>query len=228
MRFADTPEVVLCVAPHPDDETLGCGGTLLRHVASGHPVHWLVMTTMTAAQGFPVERIASRDREIDAVAAAYGFASVERAGFPTTLLDTIPKGQLVDVVGRVIRRISPTTLYVPYRNDAHSDHAAVFDAATACCKNFRHPSVARVRAYETLSETEFGLRTDDPGFRPNLFVDIAATVARKIEIMGLFAGEMGVPPFPRSAEAIAALATFRGLVGGTRAAEAFMVLRDIR
>jgi len=227
MRFAETPEVVLCVAPHPDDETLGCGGTLLRHIASGDPVHWLVVTAMTASQGYTTERIASRQREIEAVAEAYGFASVDRAGLPTTRLDTVPKGELIAVIADVIRRVAPTTVYVPYRNDAHSDHTAVFDATVACCKRFRHPSVARVRAYETLSETEFGMRPEYPGFRPNLFVDITTSIARKIEIMSLFAGEMGEPPFPRSAEAIRALASYRGVVAGARAAEAFMVLRDV-
>lgn len=224
----DTEHVVLCVAPHPDDETLGCGGTLLRHVAEGTQVHWLVMTRMDESQGFSAERIARRSAEIEQVARAYGFAGTHLAGFPTTRLDTLPMAELVSAVSAVFAAIRPSTVYVPYRNDAHSDHAAVFDAATACCKNFRHPSLRSVYAYETLSETEFGLRPDDPGFHPNLFVDTTRWLDRKVEIMKLFAGEMGTFPFPRSEECLRAQAALRGSQAGTHAAEAFMVLKEIR
>jgi N-acetylglucosamine malate deacetylase 1 len=220
-------QTILCVAPHPDDETLGCGGSLLRHAAEGSPVHWLIMTAMHSADGFPEDRIAGRDREINAVSRAYGFEEVHRACLPTTRLDTLPKSLLVDAVAKIVKQVRPHTIYLPYRNDAHSDHAAVFDAVTACCKNFRYPYIRRVRVYETLSETEFGLRIDDTGFRPNLFVDVSAWIDRKVEIMRLFAGEMGEHPFPRSEGAIRALAAYRGVVAGSRAAEAFMTLREI-
>lgn len=214
---------VLVIAPHPDDETLGCGATLLRHVAEGDSTHWLVMT-----QGFDPERIAVREAELQAVSKAYGFTETHRAGFPTTRLDTIPMAELVNAISQVIQRVQPDTLYLPYRNDAHSDHAAVFDAAAACCKNFRYPSVKRANVYETLSETEFGLRTDDPGFRPNLFVDTSAWLDRKIEIMRMFSGELGAFPFPRSEECIRAQAMLRGSQAGVMAAEAFMILKEIR
>ncbi len=218
---------VLCVAPHPDDETLGCGATLLRHVAEGCSVHWLLMTRMDPADGFTDERIAAREAEIARVAAAYGFTGVHRAGFATMRLDTLAKSQLVDAVSRVFREVQPHTVYLPYRNDAHSDHVATFDAVAACCKSFRYASVRSVRVYETLSETDFGLRSDDPGFRPNLFVDVSAHLDRKIEIMRMFAGEMGEHPFPRSEQALRALATLRGVAAGAAAAEAFMALRVI-
>jgi len=228
MPPSDTEHVVLCVAPHPDDETLGCGGALLRHVAEGAHVHWLVMTHMHEAQGFSAQRIASRSAEIEQVARAYGFAGTHLAGLPTTRLDTLPMAELVGAVSAVFAEVRPRTVYVPYRNDAHSDHAVVFDAATACCKSFRHPSVRSVYAYETLSETEFGMRPDDPGFHPNLFVDISAWLDRKVEIMKLFAGEMGTFPFPRSEECLRAQAMLRGSQAGLHAAEAFMVLKEIR
>lgn len=223
-----SPErTVLCIAPHPDDETLGCGATLLRHVAEGCRVHWLIMTAMDSSDGFADERIASRKAEIAAVSRAYGFVGVHSAGFSTTRLDMVPKSELVDAVSRVFREIRPHTVYLPYRNDAHSDHVATFDAAAACCKSFRYPSIREVRVYETLSETDFGLRTDDPGFRPNLFVDVTPYVDQKIEIMRIFAGEMGQHPFPRSEKALRALATLRGIAAGTQAAEAFMMLRVV-
>lgn len=221
-------KVVLCIAPHPDDETLGCGGTLLRHQAEGDSVHWFIATAIFNEQGFSVDRVASRAKEIDEVSREYGFCEVHQARFPTAQLDKVAKSELVNALGNVIKLTQPSVLYVPYRNDVHSDHAAVFDAAMACSKSFRYPSVKSVYAYETLSETEFGIRPDDSGFRPNLFVDVSPWFERKIEIMKMYSGEMGEYPFPRSEKSIRALATLRGGTAGCNAAESFMILREIR
>lgn len=202
--------------------------TLLRHVAEGAEVHWLIVTAITQEAGFSKDRIASRNAEIAQVAQAYGFAGVHQAGLPTMRLDTLPKADVIAAVSKTVNAVGPDTLYLPYRNDAHSDHSVVFDATVACCKTFRYPSIRRVYAYETLSETEFGLRTDDPGFRPNLFVDGTAWLERKIKIMKMFSGEMGAFPFPRSEECMRSQAALRGSQAGVRAAEAFMVLKEIR
>jgi LmbE family N-acetylglucosaminyl deacetylase len=218
---------ILVIAPHPDDETLGCGGSLLRAISEGAVVHWAIASAMTSAMGYSTARIAAREHEIAQVAAAYGFAGVHRASFPAARLDTVPMAERVGWFAEVVNNVKPDTLYLPHPHDVHSDHAAVFDAAAACTKSFRHPSVRRVYGYETLSETEFGLRPGVPPFQPNRFVDVAAHIDRKIEIMGMFAGEMAAAPFPRSAESIRALAAYRGGVAGTVAAEAFMVLREL-
>ncbi len=219
---------ILAIAPHPDDETLGCGATLLRHIANGDEVHWLIATEITKDIGFSAEQVAKRNSEIEKVGKAYGFHDVHRAGFPTMRLDNVGKLPLIEAISSVVREIKPDTLYIPYRNDAHSDHAAVFDASVACSKSFRYPTIRSICVYETLSETEFGLRTDDTGFRPNLFIDITDWLDRKIAIMQLFEGEMAPFPFPRSETCIRAQATLRGSQAGVLAAEAFMLLKEIR
>ena len=109
-----------------------------------------------------------------------------------------------------------------------ADHSVVSDALMSASKSFRHPSVKRVLAFETLSETEFSLRVDEEHFRPNVFVNIEKYINQKIEIMGQFKSEMGDFPFPRSAEAIQALAKYRGVQAGCKSAEAFMLLKEIR
>ncbi len=220
-------KVVAVVAPHPDDETLGCGGTLLKHVARGDRVHWIVFTSISIDQGFTEERVLSRDDEIRRVANAYGFAGTHRLNFPTMQLDRMPKADLVGALGAVVKQLGVHTLYVPYRNDAHSDHAVVFDACASCTKTFRYPSVRSVRVYETLSETEYGMKPEDPGFRPNLFVDIAKYMKQKLEIMSIYASEMAAFPFPRSNVALQAQAQLRGTQCGATAAEAFMLLKEI-
>jgi len=226
--YATEARTVLAIAPHPDDETLGCGGTLLRHIERGDRVHWVIATAIQTSHGFAPARVREREAEIAAVTQAYGFAGVHRLGFATTTLDTVPKGELIAALGRVVQATAAQVLYVPYRNDAHSDHAAVFDAAAACAKTFRYPSVRSVRAYETPSETEFGIRPDDPGFRPNLFIDVAAQFERKLDIMRIFASELGPFPFPRSETVLRALAQWRGSQAGAAAAEAFMLLKEIQ
>lgn len=218
---------ILVVAPHPDDETLGCGGTLLKHKAAGDSVHWVIFTNIAIEQGFSEERVCSRAEEIDRVSSAYGFDSVHQLGFPTMSLDIFPKMELITALSKVVQSVSAQVMYVPYRNDAHSDHAAVFDACAACTKTFRFPSVRSVRAYETLSETEYGMKPEDRGFRPNLFVDIAKFMDRKLEIMSIYESEMAAFPFPRSEVALQAQAQLRGTQCGTTAAEAFMLLKEI-
>ncbi len=220
-------KIVLVVAPHPDDETLGCGGTIQKHIEQGDKVHWVIFTEITLSQGFSLERIKARQLEVQKVAQAYGFVGTHQLNFPTMRLDTIPKVELVSALGKVIKEINVDTLYVPYRGDAHSDHAAVFDACAACSKVFRYPTVKSVRAYETLSETEFGLRPEDNSFRPNLFVDVTPYIEKKINIMRLYDGELSAFPFPRSDVAIRALSQIRGIQSGVSAAEGFMSLKEI-
>mgnify|MGYP004007698689 CR=1 FL=1 len=218
---------ILVVAPHPDDETLGCGGTLLRHHADGDEIHWLIMTTITEKAGFSKERIESRKQEIDTVAEKYQFSSVRQTQYVTTTLDIVANNELISEISDFIGKVKPDTIYVPYRNDIHSDHTAVFDAVVSCTKSFRYPFICRVRVYETLSETEFSIRPDDTGFHPNLWVDISSYLEEKIKIMQLYEGEMGQPPFPRSEKNIRALATLRGSTAGVDAAEAFVTLKEI-
>lgn len=219
---------VVVVAPHPDDETLGCGGALLKHVAAGDSVHWVIATTVRIGEGFSEDQINLRKREIEQVASTFGFESVHSLGFPTMTLDMVPKRDLINSISAVIKSVSAQVLYLPYRNDAHSDHAAVFDAAVACAKTFRYPSIRSVRVYETLSETEFGLRPDDSGFRPNLFIDISPFLEQKLNIMNIYASEMAEFPFPRSRGALEAQARLRGSQCGAVAAESFMLLKEIR
>lgn len=219
---------ILVAAPHPDDETLGCGGTLLRHRSQGDQLHWLIFTEMLEKYGYSADAIATRNREIIQVADRFAFASVHRLGLPTTQLDTLPKGDIIGRVLRVFKEVEPEVVYVPYRGDAHSDHAAVFDAVAACCKWFRFPSVRRVLMYETPSETDSALHWDGNSFTPNVFMDVSAHVDEKIAILNIYDSELGKFPFPRSVENIRALAATRGAASGFQSAEAFMLLKERR
>jgi LmbE family N-acetylglucosaminyl deacetylase len=132
---------------------------------------------------------------------------------------------LVTRIADAFRSFEPDEVYLPHSSDVHTDHGIVFTAAAACTKWFRYPSITRVLAYETVSETEFGLR-HMPSFRPNVFVDIEPFLEAKMDAMEVYTSEVGVFPFPRSRATLRALATLRGAASGFRAAEAFELLRE--
>lgn len=164
---------ILVIAPYPDDETLGCGGTLLRFQNEGYEIYWLIITTFTQDQGFSSQQISARQNEIAKVVACYRFNDYKQLNFLTTELDTVPKKELIGAISHYINTVRPDTVFLPYLYDAHSDHKAVFEAAIACTKSFRYPLIKSVRIYETLSETEFGMFPDKLSFRPNLWIDIS-------------------------------------------------------
>jgi LmbE family N-acetylglucosaminyl deacetylase len=215
----------IIIAPHPDDEVLGAGGTLLRRKAEGATVAWLIVTGITPELGWSEEKIKQRADEINQVTALFGFNAVFQLNFPTTQLDQVPMCDLVTAISNVFKTFEPEEVFVPHPADVHTDHRMVFDAVASCTKWFRYPSVKRVVAYEALSETDFGLGTEQ-GFRPNVFVNIEPYLDDKLRAMNIYASELGKFPFPRSHEAIRALATLRGAASGFKAAEAFELLRE--
>jgi N-acetylglucosamine malate deacetylase 1 len=216
---------VLVVAPHPDDEALGCVGALLRRKSEGAELGWLIVTGISEEAGWSAECVQNRDSEIEKVVDLIGFNRVFNLCLPTTQLDTLPLSDLIDKFSVVFKEFQPQEIFVPHYSDVHTDHRLVFDATAACTKWFRYPCVKRVLAYETISETEFSL---DPSnlFRPNYFVDISGFLERKLEVMAVYQSELGPFPFPRSIEAIRALAILRGSTSGFKAAEAFQLLRE--
>jgi LmbE family N-acetylglucosaminyl deacetylase len=215
----------LIVAPHPDDETLGVGGTILRKKSEGETVAWLIITNMSISEGWTEQQIKSRKKEINKISKFYNFDKVFELNLPTTKLDNIPMSDLTSKISECFKLFEPEEIYIPHNADAHSDHRIVFDAVISSSKWFRLKSVKKILAYETLSETGFGLsRTNN--FSPNVFVDISSFIKYKIKAMNIYESELGSPPFPRSEENIKALALIRGSESGYLAAEAFELLRE--
>lgn len=218
---------ILVVAPHPDDETLGCGGTLLKLKQQGHHLHWLIITNMSTDYGMSEQMVAKRNQEILAVAKSYQFDSVHNLSFPPAEVDQLPTKNLVGEISHVFQTIKPDTIYLPFINDVHSDHCHVAKACLSCCKWFRNPCVKKVLYYETISETDHNFNGIDKVFTPNVYSDITDFFADKLTLANLYASEMGTFPFPRSNESISALATLRGSQCGYEKAEAFMLLKSI-
>lgn len=219
---------VLVVAVHPDDETLGCGGTILRHKAEGDQVYWMVMTGPLKGlmPHFTDEFLAQRDAMLQGIAAAYGFNETIKLNLPTQLLHTLDLRDIIQKISGVFRRIQPDIIYTMYNNDVHSDHRVAFNAVYSCTKSFRYPFIKRILMIEALSETEFALSTQATAFVPNVFVDITSYIEKKLDIMKMFDGEIMEDPYPRSLSAIKALARVRGSRAGVMYAEAFQLLYE--
>lgn len=217
---------VLVVAPHPDDETLGCGGTLLKHKANGDAIHWLIVTHAAESEGYSSAMIANREQQIADVSRLFNFDGVHNLKFPSARLDTLSRSKVVQAIGNVFHDVKPSVVYLPNRSDVHTDHRIVFQSAFSCTKWFRFPYLKRVLMYETISESEFGPVGDQP-FMPNSFVDITNFYEKKVEIIKIYSTELGEHPFPRSLDSVRAQAVLRGAACGVEFAESFMILREL-
>lgn len=215
---------VLSIAVHPDDETLGCGGTLLKHKESGDEVYWLICTTLDKDSSY----YEKREIEIEKVRNAYDFDGVYNLRLKTMQVDEYSMSELVGGISKIVNEIEPSVIYLPFKGDVHSDHRKIFEASYACTKSFRYPFIKKIYMVETLSETEFAPSTKEDSFIPNVFVDISAHMERKIEIMKVFESELFEHPFPRSEKSLRALATVRGSACGCEYAESFMLLKEIQ
>ena len=215
---------VLVVAPHPDDETLGCGGTLLKHKKNGNTIYWMIVTNVDTDHGWFDEVVQKRQEEIDQVSQMYGFDKTFKLDFPTTRMDVIPNKELIAKISDVIKEVEPSIVYLPNRRDIHTDHQTIFNAALNCTKNFRYPFIKRILMYETLSETEFSPALEECVFNPNVFTDISEYFDTKVEIFKVFASEVMESPKPRSIETITALARYRGSRIGAKYAESFNLI----
>lgn len=218
---------VIVVSAHPDDEVLGAGGTILKHKAQGDEVYWLIVTNIFEEKGFTKERVESRQQEIELVASQLGIKKTFKLDYPTMTLSMVSLQTLIPAVSAVFSEVEPEMVYCMNRSDAHSDHRIIFDAVIACTKSFRYPYVKQVLMYECISETEFAPVLPEKAFLPNYFVDISEHLEQKLEIMNIYASEMGEHPFPRSMNNIKALAHFRGASVGVSYAEAYQLLKYI-
>jgi len=219
---------VMVVAPHPDDETLGCGGTLLKYAGEGAGLCWVVVTT-AGSDLFSSNVIAQQKSQVEAVRTAYPFDRFHWLNAPAAGLTEAQLPGLVRELADVAEEVRPEIVFVPNSSDVHSDHRLVFAACAGAFKSFymKRLGIRRLLAYETLSETDAATPSPLPPFTPTTFVDISATLERKLEILELFESEIQPEPMPRTLSAVRALARVRGATVGVEAAEAFCLLREV-
>ena len=221
----------LVVAAHPDDEVLGCGGTVARLVAEGSEVHVLLAadgeTSRRIESGTPRSAVAVRNAACEAARAILGHATAEALGLPDQRLDSL---DLLDVVRRVedvIARRRPALVLTHHSGDVNQDHRVIHDAVVVACRAQPGHSVKQLLFFEVPSSTEWRPPCSGEPFNPNWFVDVSSTLDTKMRALKAYGSELRPFPHPRSIEAIEALAKWRGACVGVRAAEAFMLGRSV-
>ncbi|WP_026523431.1 PIG-L deacetylase family protein [Butyrivibrio sp. MB2005] len=215
---------VLVISPHPDDETLGAGGTLLKFKDSGHRLFWIIVTNMKTEYGYSAERVNERNKEIEEVDRAYGFEKMWNLEMEPAGVDKYEKGELVAGFKKILDEVQPEILIIPYRFDVHSDHRIIFEAVYSCTKAFRAPYLKTVMSMEILSETDQA--QVENVFSPNVFVDISEYIDKKIDVMRIYKSEIDEAPFPRNENAIRGMAAFRGATAYQKYSEAFYLIKS--
>ena len=210
---------ILVIAPHADDETLGCGGSLLKHKSNKDKIHLLLITNIKKSKVWSKKQEITRKKEITQMLKLYDFNSYHNLNYEPAQLNSSSIYNLIQHIDKVVNSIKPNLIYMNNSSDIHTDHQIVYKASISCLKSFRKKFIKKILLYETLSETEYA---KENLFNPNYFVDISKFIKKKIKIMNIYKSEVSNFPFPRSSEAIYSLAKFRGTRIGVKYAEAFI------
>lgn len=218
---------VLIIAPHPDDEIIGVGGTIAKRAKAGDEVYVCIVTKGKSPL-FNPDFIEQGRRECREADAKLGVKETFFLDFPAVMLETIPRYELNGKVAEVVQNIKPEEVYIPHRGDMQIDHQMVVDAAMVAVRPRGDDYPKRVYAYETLSETGWNIPNVTNEFIPTVYENITDTYDVKMEAMSVFKSQLAPFPAARSVGAIEALAKFRGATVSVEAAEAFSLVREVK
>lgn len=209
---------ILVVAAHPDDEVIGCGGAIARHVANGDQVYLLVMTQIYSPE-WEMKGFALRRKEAQAAARSLGVKMVFFAGFPTAKLNTVANINLSSKMSEIMKKVRPEVVYLPPKIDVNEDHTLVCQAGIAACKSYRF--IKKIMSYEVPTVFRFN------NLEVNYYVDTSRFFQAKIKAMKKYKLELRKYPHPRSIKGLTILGQERGLAIGAKYAEGFLILREV-
>jgi len=225
---------VAIIAAHPDDEVLGCGGTIARHIQEHDEVYVLIVAEGVTSRDGARDRESRKD-DLSALAqSAYraneilGTTSLTIGDLPDNRLDTISLLDLVKQVETFLAKHKPQIVYTHHAGDVNIDHKILHRAVVTACRPVPNQCVQTLLFFETVSSTEWQTRGSGDFFMPDWFVDISKSVDKKITALQAYESEMRDWPHPRSIKAVEHLAFWRGATAGFGAAEAFVLGRHIR
>lgn len=218
---------VLVIAPHPDDEIIGVGGTIAKRASQGDEVYVCVVTKGQQPMFDPdlVEQGRAECRAADKI---LGVKETIFLDFPAVMLETVPRYLFNGKIAEVIQSINPDEVYIPHRGDMQLDHQMVVDATMVAVRPRGNTYPKRVYAYETLSETGWNIPNTVNEFIPTVYEDVTNYHEKKLEAMSVFQSQLGEFPAARSLGAIDSLAKYRGATVNVKAAEAFVLVREIK
>lgn len=219
---------IIVVAPHADDEIIGCGATIAKHIEQGDEVVIIIATnaSMGASELFSKEDIQQVREEALEAHKLLGVKETVFLEFPAPALNAYPEYKISLELSKVFQRFCPTHLYLPHPGDIHQDHKAIYRASLVAARPQGADKINKIYCYETLSETEWTPMQERP-FVPNHFIDVTSVFHKKEEAMKCFKSQIKTFPHSRSLETFEALAKYRGATVGVERAEAFVVERQI-
>ena len=216
---------ILVIAPHPDDEVLGVGGTLLQKKNENCITGCVILSTYSSQNKDTKNKIISQRKEIDNSHKKLRIDENFILDNPPSKLDQVPIADLVNSLSNIFDKFKPNEVYLPHEGDSHTDHGITLKASLSCCKWFRRSFIDKIYCYETLSETNTPKRYNiDNLFKPTHFVDITKVIKKKVSSLKSYKSQIQKFPFPRSPEALTSLAKYRGTYCGYKYAEAFEVI----
>ncbi len=218
---------MLVVAAHPDDETLGCGGTIARHVAEGDTVDAVFMADgVSSRPGADPDEAASRLLCSEQALSILGIKRSFHLGMPDNMLDSIPLLELVQRLEKIVAETAPDLIYTHHCADLNIDHRITFQAVLTVARPQPRCSIREVLTFEVMSSTEWASESGTP-FAPDVFTDITAYWEQKKKALAAYAVEMREAPHSRSVAHMDALSLHRGMSVGLARAEAFKLIRRI-
>ena len=218
----------LVIVAHPDDEVLGCGGTIARHVKEGDSVHVLFLGDGVSSRGnFDAKLITARKESAVKACEVLGAAIAGFEKFPDNMFDTVPLLDIARVVESAKKEINPQIIYTHHGGDLNIDHRITCQAVLTAFRPQPNEEFSEIRAFETNSSTEWSASAIMPPFIPDTFVDITQYLDKLLNAYACYADEIREEPHARSLEALKIAALRRGREAGLHAAEAFMTLRRI-
>lgn len=216
----------LIIAPHPDDEVLGCGG-IMKKMSSQEEDVWILIISRGKKGLYSEERILNVRSEALRAHKILGVKETRFLNYQAPELDLVSLSELSSAISEIIDEFRPDTVFLPHRGDIHHDHKAVFNAGLVATRPVKNCAVKNIYSYETLSETEWAAPFSDDAFIPDFFVNISGVFSYKIDAMNCYMSQLRDFPNVRSLKSIEALANFRGSSVGFTHAEAFMTIRII-
>lgn len=216
---------ILVVVAHPDDEVLGAGGTILKHVKNGDQVSVLILGDGVTSRGASAAEKKKRIAQAKKAANFLGAKEVFLENLPDNKFDAVPLLDIVKKVERVINKIKPAVIYTHFGEDLNIDHRLTFQAVLTACRPQPNFFVKKILSFEVLSSTEWQAKRKNKMFAPNYYSDIGDFIDKKIAAMEIYQEELRPYPHSRSKEGIRILAQYRGLEIGHQFAEAFQAVR---
>ncbi len=216
---------VVVIAPHPDDETLGLGGTIKRFVKSKVKVSILIVSGHLPPL-YKKNDFNKTLSESKKVFDYFGVTDYQFLKIPATKVNELPIAKLNQKISKFVSDRSPDTVFIPFP-DRHIDHRVIFDSSVVVCRPLNTDSPKNVLLYETLSETHWNVPNVEPSFQPNFFVNIDKTIKNKIDALKIYKSQINENSPSRSIEAVKSLAQFRGSQNGCKYAEAFQIVRMV-